>query len=827
MTSFAELTNSGETLLKGLHKRVADQAPKPATPPYSNVHNTNGQHTNGATHPNGLNGHHGPLFTARKANLRQTKLTALREKGKALYQKPHLDLDSLTNDVVDLFNDAYDISKEIYANDVAPVRREFQTLSIEVYELSREAWDQGAIVLERVSEQQIKPLFDSNAPARVGALFDGSAPALFSDEQRKVQLREFAGDAQTQARNPAAQKIERDFAVGATALGIAVVGSLFYPPLSLLSIPGLLYSVRHMFQNSYQTLRQEGKVHVNTLSSITVVTCLFGGYIVAAAMTGFFYTFSQKLLLQVKNDSKQSLVNIFRQSSRTAWVVVNGVEVQVPIQNVKRGDLVVINAGELIPVDGVIRQGMASVDQQMLTGEAQPVEKSVGDSVFALTLLLAGQITVAVEHAGKETTAAQIGQLLNRTTDFKTGVQLRSEGMAQKTVWPTLILSALSLPLLGPMGAVAIITAHFGNRMNAIAGIGILNYFRILSRYGILVKDGRTLELLYQVDTVVFDKTGTLTQEQPTLGAIHTCAGYDEATVLALAAAAEYKQTHPVARAILHAAQARELDLPQIADAAYKVGYGLSVQIDGALVRVGSSRFIEGEGIALPANINQAQSDCNAQGHSLVLVAVDAQVVGAVELLPTVRPEAKAIIQGLRRRKIKSIVIISGDHEAPTRQLAQALGIDRYFAQTLPQDKAAIIEQLQAEGRKICYVGDGINDTIAMKKAQVSVSLRGASTAATDTAQIILMDQSLQQLCRLFDLSKEFAFTLKNSFGLILIPVALGIGGVYFAGFQVVHVLLLKQFFTLISLGNAMWPLQTYRGLLSDTSGKAQGASNK
>jgi Cu2+-exporting ATPase len=774
------------------------------------VNNPNAGLMNGQS----LNGQHAFGSTARKGSPRKSKLAVLWEKGKALYQKRASDQGSLTNEVADLLNDAYAISKDFYTNDVVPVQHEFQTLTIEVYELSKDAWAQGAVVLERVS----KPLVDGGAPARLGALFEGTAGALFSNEQRAAQLREFGADAKSQPRNPMTQNINRDFTVGTTSLALAMAGSLLYPPLALLSIPGLLYSVRHMFQNSYQTLRKEGKVHVNALSSITVVACLFGGFYVAAAMTGFFYTFSQKLLLQVKTDSKKSLVNVFRLSSQMAWMLIDGVEVQTSIEKVQRGSIVVVNAGELIPVDGVITQGMASVDQQMLTGEAQPVEKSVGDAVFALTLLLTGKIQVQVEQAGKTTTAAQIGQLLNRTTEFKTGVQLRSEQLAQKTVWPTLILSALSVPLLGPMGAVAVVTAHFGNRMNAIGGIGILNYFRILSRQGVLIKDGRTLELLHQVDTVVFDKTGTLTQEQPTLGAIHTCTGYDEARVLTLAAAAEYRQTHPIARAILHAAQQRNLVLPPIDDAAYQVGYGLTVEIEDQLVRVGSIRFIENEGITIPAYVREAQSACYDQGHSLVFVAVDDQLIGALELLPSVRPEAKAVVEGLRQRGIKSIVIISGDHELPTRKLAQELGIDRYFAQTLPQNKAAIIEQLQSEGRTVCYVGDGINDTIALKKAQVSVSLRGASTAATDTAQIILMDQSLQQLCPLFDLSQEFSTTLDNSFNLILIPVALGIGGIYLAGFQVVHVLLLKQLFTLVSLGNVMWPLQKYRKLLADSS---------
>jgi len=666
-----------------------------------------------------------------------------------------------------------------------------------LYKFSNEVWEKGIGTLEGIHLEPLR--------------------SIFGDDLRNQQLREMSGAPQTAVSNQAAQKLNRDFAIGSASLGIAIVGSLLYPPIQLLSVPGAIYAARYMFRNSYRALQNrnvQDKVHVNTLSSVTVVVCLLSGHYVVAAMTGFFYTFAMKLISQVKNDSEQSLVNIFRQSSHSAWVLVDGVEVQTPIEQVQHGDRVVVNAGELIPVDGLIVQGMASVDQHMLTGEAQPVEKSVGDSVFALTLLLSGQIQVEVEHAGQETTAAQIGELLNRTTDFKTGMQLRSEALTQKTVWPTLLLGAASVPLIGPLGAVAILASHFGTRVSNFAGIGIVNYFRILSHHGILVKDGRTLELLSQVDTVVFDKTGTLTQEQPTLGTIHACAAYSENRVLTLAAAAEYKQTHPIARTILHAAEARQLELPAVVDAAYQVGYGLSVHVAEGLVRVGSIRFMEHEGLAIPANIHTAQADCHTNGRSLVLVALNDELIGALELLPTLRPEAQEIIDGLRERKIKSIVIISGDHEAPTRKLAQELGVDRYFAETLPQNKAAIIEQLQAEGRTICYIGDGINDTIALKKAQVSVSLRGASTAATDTAQIILMDQSLKRLCTLFDLSRESCTTLDRSFQLSMLPVIFGIGGVYLAGLQVAHVILLKEICSMISLGNIMYPLQKYRDRL-------------
>jgi len=263
------------------------------------------------------------------------------------------------------------------------------------------------------------------------------------------------------------------------------------------------------------------------------------------------------------------------------------------------------------------------------------------------------------------------------------------------------------------------------------------------SEQSILIKDGRALELLSQVDTVVFDKTGTLTQEQPHVGKIYTLQDYQENDLLKYAAAAEYKQKHPVAKAIIQAAHERELNLPEIDEAKYEIGYGIKVTISNQLIRVGSVRFMEMEEIAIPKKIRKILSSCHEFGYSLVMVAIDNQLAGAIELHATIRPEAKSIIKGLRQRNM-SLYIISGDNEKPTQRLAEELGIDNYFADTLPENKATLIQQLIDAGKVVCFVGDGINDSIALKKAHVSISLKGASTVATDTAQIVLMDASLK-----------------------------------------------------------------------------------
>ena len=482
---------------------------------------------------------------------------------------------------------------------------------------------------------------------------------------------------------------------------------------------------------------------------------LAGGYFFLFGLNTFVFLLARTLLDKVKRDSRADYTDIFRQQARTVWVRVDGEEIERRLDAVKVDDLVSIAAGQTIPVDGRIAEGAATIDQHILTGEAVPAEKGVGDAVFALTVVLSGKIWVRVEKTGAATAAAQVARVLSNTVDFKTGRQLRAEHVADRLVAPTFLSGLVAWPLLGAGAGAALLDAHPKYKTTLASSLGLLNYFKLAAREGLLIKDGRTLELLNDVDTVVFDKTGTLTLGQPHVRRLYTRGSHAAADILRLAAAAEQHQSHPVAAAIMHAARTRGLSVPSIDEAEYKLGYGITVTAERSVVCVGSMRFMEMEGIALPPAMVELQTRCHGEGHSLVLVAIDGDVAGAIELHTTVRPEAKLIVQGLRRRNITSMYIISGDHETPTRRLAETLGIEHYFAETLPENKAALIEGLQQAGKVICYVGDGINDSIAMKKSHVSVSLRGASTLAVDTAEVILLDESLNQLGRLFDIARE------------------------------------------------------------------------
>lgn len=687
------------------------------------------------------------------------------------------------------------------------------------------------------SAQSPKPLYaaygDVSASAHALATTVSTALATFEEQYQQFVQERFAhwlgshryqqhlalagdsgGEAQPLVISFAHRIINRYLGLS-TVLSAAALASYLAPPFWLLTIPLAFYLLWPIYQGAYAELFQQRKISFNVLEAIFGTGLWLTGHFVTGGISLVLYFLIRKISLITHEQVRQKMVNVFGQQPRTVWLWLDGQEVEIPFEQVQRGDLVVVHAGQVIPVDGTICQGMAMIDQHRLTGEAQPAEKGVGDTVLATTLLLNGQIQIKVEQQGQATIAAQLTHILEQTTEHHLAIANRGAQLAERAVQPAILASAVTWPVLGASSALAMISSMPGAHMFLAAPLTLLNFLNFAARRSILVKDGRALEILHKVDTVVFDKTGTLTLEQPQVAQVHICVEHSlpvaqEDDVLCWAAAAECHQSHPIAQAILTAAKERHLALPAIADAAYEVGYGIKVVVEEKVVRVGSERFMTQSGIALPAAMDEQQKLCHAQGHSLVLVAVNEHVVGALELQPTIRPEAKAIIAELHKRHVATS-IISGDQEGPTRKLAQALGIERYFANVLPQEKAELVAQLQADGHTVCFVGDGINDAIALKKAQVSISLRGATTVATDTAQIVLMDQTLAQLPFLFDLGRDLDRNLRTSF---LLSIGTGvsiISGVWFLKMGLVGSLFLSRLSIAAVFGNTMLPVLKYR----------------
>ena len=618
---------------------------------------------------------------------------------------------------------------------------------------------------------------------------------------RNAQLAELGGlDISQEER-----LLNRRIAYSFIAFAVTIGGSLLWPASLVVTVPASFLLMVPAYGMAIRSVKQQRRVTYHVVSSITVTAVwLTGRYVPYLGALVFFYL-GEKLLLITEDRSRKGIISVFAQQPRTVWRRQGDREAEVPFETILPGDTIVVGAGGLMPVDGTVLEGHASVDQQMLTGEAQPAEKAPGDAVLASTVVLAGKLYVRVDKAGAETVAAKIGEVLNRTASYQLALQSRGSKIAHDAALPTLLLGAYGLVTMGLESALALINSAFGVSARISSPIAMLNLLNIAAQHAILLKDGRSLELLSDVDTILFDKTGTLTISQPHVVAIHRSGALDEDRLLTLAAAAEHRQTHPIALAILTEAAARGLALPDISDAHYEVGYGIKVHLAGQTIHVGSDRFMRLSKIAVPAAMLEKREASHAAGHSIIMLAVDGVLAGAIELRPTVRPETEAVVCALRERGLK-MMIISGDQDEPTRRLAEQLGLDGYFANVLPEGKAGLVEQLQAEGRSVCFVGDGINDSIALRKANVSVSLRGATTVATDVAQVVFMQESIRQLPYLFELSETMDQSLAAASLAGTIPGAINVAGVFLLGWGYFHSLGLNVVSATAALAIGMYP---------------------
>lgn len=603
----------------------------------------------------------------------------------------------------------------------------------------------------------------------------------------------------------ARQQAKRHLLWSVAATGMALLGNI-YPIFTLAGVLAVLYLSRTMFLLIWDDFRRGHYLSVYLLGAVMLLGMIATGNLVLAALTGVVGGFFAEVVNRMEEASQQQLINVFAGHPKRIWLLRDGVEVEVDFRTIAPGDEVVVNTGEVIPADGRIKIGEGQVDQHLFTGESRPVEKTTGDLVFASTLLLSGRLVVTVEKAGNATVAAKIGKVLNQTQNYKDTLMNRGRKIADSWLPVNLGITAITLPVLGSHAALATMFSNLGSTMSATGPLTVLSYLQILSRHSILIKDGRVFETLRKVNTIVFDKTGTLTLEQPTVGAIHVLDGFDKKTVLRYAAAAEYRQPHPIAKAILAKAESEQSDFLRPDEADYEVGYGIKVTVEGQVIRVGSARFMEQAGIEVPDTVHAIWQQAEVESYSLIYVGVNNQLAGILEMHPTIRSEAAGVIQAMKQRGM-TLYIISGDHEGPTRRMAETLGIDHYFAEVLPENKADLVKQLREEGCFVCFVGDGINDTIALKSAQVSISLKGASSAATDTAQIVFMDGTLNFLESLFCFADEFEETMDRNLTISMVPGTIIIGGVYLLHFGIAAGMGIFYLGAFAAMGNVLWPL--------------------
>lgn len=613
--------------------------------------------------------------------------------------------------------------------------------------------------------------------------------------------------------------------VSGVSLGTAMA-RFVYPPLTILTVALLAYVSIPYLRVTEKSLFQKKKVDGYVLYATADLMMLWLGALVTAALGIGLLHVSQFVLFRAKDRSKKLVVDAFARRPRQVWVIKDGAEIQVPLESIQKDDIVIVNAGEVMPVDGLIKEGLASIDQRALTGESQPAEKFVGDQVFASTVLISGRIGVQVEKSGQETTVAQISDIINNVIDYKSSSELKGEQWANGYTMPLMVVGIVAWPIIGMAGTVGVLYTHIANTIRVVAPLSTLNYLNIALKEGILIKDGHILEELKNVDTVVFDKTGTLTEEIPEVGRILLSdVEFSKDELLFYAAAAEYRSSHPIAKAILKKAKERNLVLPEIEESSYEIGYGVSVTVDGKAVLLGSRRFMVMSEVIVPENIDSVVEESYKDGHSVILIAVDGKVRGAIEMHAKVRPEVKDILFELDEIGVKYKAIISGDQERPTRALANALGMDEYFFDVLPEDKANLVEKLQQQGRKVAFIGDGVNDVIAMKKADVSISLSGSTAIATDVAKIVLLDGTLMHLPYLFRLSSGLNKNLQRSLVINVVPSALALYGVLFHNFAMLTSVLLSESPLVLGAANAYVPFKEKRKEIEAASSEIKQSS--
>ena len=473
-----------------------------------------------------------------------------------------------------------------------------------------------------------------------------------------------------------------------------------------------------------------------------------------------------------------------------AWVECNGEKQQVALTEVKPGDTVIVYPGEQIPVDGMVLRGNATIDQQKLTGESMPVVREAGQTVYASTLVRSGELYIKVERVGADTCAGASIQLAQQAPVHDTRMENYAAQLAERSIMPAFLLaSGVWAITRNPARAASILTLDFVTGMRVSIPTTFLAALTHATRHGILVRSGRALEQLAQVDTIVFDKTGTLTQGNIQVVAVETVTNRLSAQrILELAAAAEQRLTHPVAEAVMRYVEEQDIDILPRGEWQYEVGLGVRAEIDGERVLVGSDRFLRQAGISVDCFYDQhpccrqlwgCQHDCPISADSsLIYVACEDEFQGVIQYKDPLRGESRRVIHQLQHEYGMEIHLLTGDSQTKAVAVAQELEIplSQVHAEAFPQTKADVVRRLKAEGKTVAFTGDGLNDSVALAYADVSISFGDGSAVARETADVVLMENDLASLLDAIAIGKQTLAIVQQNTALAVTPNVAALG---------------------------------------------------
>ena len=502
-----------------------------------------------------------------------------------------------------------------------------------------------------------------------------------------------------------------------------------------------------------------------------------------AGQTMFLLNVGELLEDYTRAMSENELINSLLDVPDKAQKVVGDTEVSVAATELEPGDLVAVRTGMSICIDGVVEQGSAMVNQATLTGEPLAVERSVGDDVFAGTVVEDGSILVRVRANTAQTKLRSIVSLVQTADSLKSEGQSHMEDLANKIVpWNFLLAGLVALTTRSLIKTSAALMVDYSCALKLTGSVAVMTAMSDAAKMGVMVKGAKYFESFAKADTIVFDKTGTLTEAQPRLACVLTTDGWSEDEVLRLSACLEEHFPHPVARAVVNAAGERGLEhRERHAAVEYIVAHGIASSIEGRRAIIGSAHFVfEDEGAQLESDIKE-RIESQMQGLSPLYLAVDGTVVGVLGIEDPLKPGVREAIADLHALGVKHVVMLTGDSERTAERIAREAGVDEFKAELLPEDKYAFVERLKAEGSKVVMVGDGVNDAPALSLADVGIAMGQGTAVAKEVADITLTGGHLSALVTLRTLSAGLTARLNASFKEVIAInsalLAAGIGG--------------------------------------------------
>lgn len=575
---------------------------------------------------------------------------------------------------------------------------------------------------------------------------------------------------------------------------------------ALLTLPVLLWSGGHFFTGAWAGLRHHA-ANMNTLIALGTGAAWLYSTIAIAVPNLFpqgtaepFYdvvavvialvVLGQALELRTKGRTSEAIKKLLNLQARTARVIRNGQELDIPVEEVLVGDVVQVRPGEKVPVDGVILDGSSTVDESMLTGESLPVNKQPGDEVIGATLNKMGVFKFRATKVGKDTALAQIVRLVQDAQNSKAPIARLADTISGYFVPVVMILSVLTFVIwfnFGPQPQLvyALVTSvtvliiacpcalGLATPMSLMAGIGKG------AEHGILIRSGEALQNTQALKIVALDKTGTITKGQPELTDIVVIGGWVANDLLQLVASVERSSEHPLAEAIVDGARVRELELFEATAFEAVPGHGVLATVAGRNLAIGNLKLMQRAGVVL-ADLETAAAELSDQGKTSMYVAVDSQAAGIIAAADTVKTDSADAIAALHRLGLE-VVMITGDNRRTAEAIARQVGIDRVLAEVLPEDKAHNVQLLQTDGKKVAMVGDGINDAPALARADVGLAIGTGTDVAIEASDITLIKGSLRGVVTAIEVSQATIRNIEQNlvgafiYNVLGIPVAMGL----------------------------------------------------